>query len=162
MIWLFKEEPRNYNFNTLEADRSTCWSGVRNPLAQKHLREVRKDDRILYYHTGRERAIVGMARAITAAYPETDDPTGRRVAVDIAPTGRLARPVTLDELRAAAAFASSPLLRIPRLSVLPITAAQLRAVEQLSRRPLPPLQARRSAGRRGRMPDNASKIAPRD
>ena len=76
MNWLFKEEPTNYNFDELVKDKKTVWSGVKNPLAQKHLRAVRRGDRIFYYHTGREKAIVGIARAVAdgrvALHPGAD------------------------------------------------------------------------------------------
>jgi len=74
MNWLFKEEPTHYNFDALVKDKSTTWSGVRNPVAQKHLHAVKKGDRIFYYHTGDEKAVVGTAKALGNAYP---DPTTR-------------------------------------------------------------------------------------
>jgi predicted RNA-binding protein with PUA-like domain len=132
-MWLFKEEPRHYSFDRLERDGTTRWTGVRNPLAQRHLRAVRKGDSILYYHSGSEKAIVGVARAVTDAYPDPGDSTGRPVAVDIAPDRRLARPVPLSTLKASKAFASSPVVRIPRLSVMPVTPARWRAVEAVAR-----------------------------
>ena len=69
-LWLVKEEPENYSFDRLEQDRKTVWAGVKNPLAQKHLRSIRKGDRIFYYHTGKEKAVVGIAKAISDAYPD--------------------------------------------------------------------------------------------
>lgn len=134
MNWLFKEEPGSYSFDQLTRDGGTRWSGVRNPLAQKHLKSVRKGDRILYYHTGSEKAVVGMARAATAPYPDHGDPTGRRAAVDILPLRKLARPVALAEIKRLRAFAGHPLLRIPRLSVMPISGRQLVAIERLAAR----------------------------
>jgi predicted RNA-binding protein with PUA-like domain len=134
MNWLFKEEPGSYSFDDLRRDGGTRWSGVRNPLAQKHLKSVRKGDRILYYHTGKEKAVVGMARAATAPYPDPGDPAGRRAAVDILPLRKLARPVTLAEIKQLPAFAGHPLLRIPRLSVMPVSGPQLAAVERLAAR----------------------------
>ena len=68
--WLVKEEPEHYNYNQLEKDKKTVWAGVRNPLAQKHLRSIRKGDRIFYYHTGKEKSVVGIARAKSDAYPD--------------------------------------------------------------------------------------------
>jgi len=70
MRWLFKEEPDHYSYDALARDRKTVWSGVRNPLAQKHLRSVRKGDLIFYYHTGKEKAVVGLARAVSDPYPD--------------------------------------------------------------------------------------------
>src|SRR3989442_1609488 len=91
MNWLFKEEPSSYSFDDLVKDGRTRWSGVKNPLAQKHLRAVRRGDRVLYYHTGGEKAVVGVARAASDAYDDPEDPSGRRAAVDIAPENRLPR-----------------------------------------------------------------------
>lgn len=133
MTWLFKEEPRSYSYSSLERDGGTCWSGVRNPLAQKHLRSIRKGDRILYYHSGNEKAVVGIARAVSDAYNDPDDRTGRFVTVDIAPMKGLRRPVTLRELKKHRSFATSPLVRIPRLSVMPVNTTQMRAIESLAR-----------------------------
>ena len=134
MNWLVKEEPKSYSFARLEHDGTTRWSGVRNPLAQRHLRSIRKGDRILYYHTGSEKAVVGLARAASDAYPDPADASGRLSAVDIAAVRTLPRPVTLAELRARKSFEGHPLLRIPRLSVMPLSDRLVREVERLSAR----------------------------
>jgi predicted RNA-binding protein with PUA-like domain len=123
MNWLFKEEPSNYSFDALVKDKKTVWSGVRNPLAQKHLHAVRKGERIFYYHTGDERAIVGIARALVDAYPDPADKTGKAAVVDVAPVAKLPRAVTLAEIKAEPAFKDFPLVRISRLSVRPVTDA---------------------------------------
>ena len=104
MNWLFKEEPANYSFDALVKDKKTVWSGVKNPLAQKHLRSVKKGDAIFYYHTGDEKSVVGIARAMGDAYPDPNDKTGKASVVDVAPVKKLARPVTLAEIKADAAF----------------------------------------------------------
>jgi len=124
MNWLVKEEPTHYSFDALLRDRKAVWSGVRNALAQRHLRAVQKGDRVLYYHTGNEKAVVGIARAVSAAYPDPEDTTGTYVAVDLAPVARLPRPVTLAEIKADPAFEDFPLVRIARLSVMPVTDAE--------------------------------------
>jgi predicted RNA-binding protein with PUA-like domain len=131
--WLVKEEPENYAYDQLERDRSTVWAGVRNPLAQKHLRAIRRGDRIFYYHTGKEKAVVAMAKAASDAYPDPKDPAGRLFVVDITPDKKLPRPVTLSEIKADAAFASFPLVRMSRLSVMPVTDAEWARVEKMSR-----------------------------
>ena len=100
-------------------DRRTEWSGVKNPLAQKHLRSLKKGDRVFYYHTGSEKAVVGIAKAVTSAYPDPKDKTGKRHTVDIVSQTKLERPVTLAEIKANRTFASFPLTRLPRLSVIP-------------------------------------------
>jgi predicted RNA-binding protein with PUA-like domain len=134
--WLVKEEPEHYGYERLERDRKTVWAGVRNPLAQKHLRSIRKGDRIFYYHTGKagkEKAVVATAKALGDAYPDPDDASGRAFVVDIAPEKKLARPVTLAEIKADAAFASFPLVRMSRLSVMPVTDAEWKRIETLAR-----------------------------
>ena len=132
MNWLFKEEPTHYNFDDLVKDKKTVWSGVKNPLAQKHLRSVKKGDRIFYYHTGDEKSVVGIARATGDAYSDPNDKTGKAAVVDIAPVKKLARPVTLKEIKADPAFKDFALVRISRLSVMPVSAAEWRRIEKLS------------------------------
>ena len=132
MNWLFKEEPTHYGFDALVKDKKTVWSGVKNPLAQKHLRSVQKDDRIFYYHTGDEKSVVGIARAMGDAYPDPADKTGKAAVVDVAPVKKLTRPVTLAEIKADPAFKDFALVRISRLSVMPVTADQWRRIEKLS------------------------------
>jgi predicted RNA-binding protein with PUA-like domain len=131
--WLVKEEPEHYGYEQLERDRRTVWAGVKNPLAQKHLRGIRKGDRIFYYHTGKEKAVVAIATALGDAYPDPDDTTRKAFVVDIAPERKLARPVTLAEIKADAAFSSFPLVRMSRLSVMPVTDAEWARIEKLSR-----------------------------
>src|SRR5471030_2533426 len=104
MNFLFKEEPSNYNFDALVKDKKTVWSGVKNPVAQKNLRSVKKGDRIFYYHTGDEKSVVGIAKALGDAYPDPQDKTGKPHVVDVGPVKKLARPVTLAEVKADAAF----------------------------------------------------------
>jgi predicted RNA-binding protein with PUA-like domain len=132
MNWLFKEEPANYSFDALVRDKKAVWSGVRNPLAQKHLRSVKKGDAIFYYHTGDEKSVVGIARATGDAYPDPADKTGKAAVVDVAPVKKLARPVTLAEIKADPAFKDFALVRISRLSVMPVSAAEWRRIEKLS------------------------------
>jgi predicted RNA-binding protein with PUA-like domain len=120
MQWLFKEEPSNYSYDDLVRDGKTSWTGVRNPLAQKHLRSVKKGDRVFFYQTGDVKAIVGIARAAGPAYPDPADTTGKLYAVDVEPVKKLAKPVTLAAVKADKAFASFPLVRMPRLSVMPV------------------------------------------
>src|SRR4051812_47067970 len=122
--WLFKEEPSNYSFDELVKDRKTTWTGVRNPLAQKHLHGVRKGDRIFYYHTGNEKAVVGIAKATANAYPDAADAAGRQAIVDVAPVEKLRRAVTLKEIKADPFFADFALVRMSRLSVMPVTDEQ--------------------------------------
>ena len=131
MNWLFKEEPANYSFDAFVKDQKTVWSGVKNPLAQKHLRSVKKGDSILYYHTGNEKAVVGIAKATSDAYPDPKDKTGKAAVVDVAPVKKLPRPVTLAEIKADPAFKTFALVRISRLSVMPVTDGEWKRIESL-------------------------------
>jgi predicted RNA-binding protein with PUA-like domain len=120
MNWLVKEEPTHYSFDDLVRDRSTSWTGVRNPLAQKHLQSIRKGDRIFFYQTGDVKAVVGIAKAASDPYPDPADDTGKLYAIDISPVRKLKSAVTLAAVKADQSFASFPLVRLPRLSVMPV------------------------------------------
>jgi predicted RNA-binding protein with PUA-like domain len=132
MNWLFKEEPENYSFDAFTADKKTTWSGVKNPLAQKHLHAVRKGDRVFYYHTGKEKAVVGIAKALGDAYADPADKTGKSAVVDIGPVRKLAKPVTLAAIKADAAFKTFALVRMSRLSVMPVSEAEWARIEGMS------------------------------
>lgn len=133
MRWLFKEEPTHYSFADLQRDGSTRWSGVKNPLAQKHLRAVREGDEVLYYHTGDEKAVVGLAKATRDAYPDPGDASGKLWAVDVAPVKALAKPITLAACKADKALAAFPLVRMPRLSVMPVSPDEWKILMALGR-----------------------------
>lgn len=133
MNWLFKEEPTHYSYDDLARDGRTSWTGVKNPVAQKHLRSVRKGDRIFFYHTGDEKAVVGIARAAGAAYPDPADKSGKLYAVDVVPVKKLKQAVTLASIKADKFFASFPLTRIPRLSVMPVSDEEWARIEEMSR-----------------------------
>jgi predicted RNA-binding protein with PUA-like domain len=132
MNWLFKEEPTHYNYDELARDGKTSWTGVRNPLAQKHLRSVAKGDRIFFYHTGDEKSVVGVMKALAPAYPDPADKSGKLYAVDVAPVKKLATPVTLAAIKADKAFASFPLVRMSRLSVMPVSDQEWARIEKMS------------------------------
>jgi predicted RNA-binding protein with PUA-like domain len=135
MNWLFKEEPTTYSFDAFRKDGRTVWSGVRNPLAQKNLHGVKRGDRIFYYHTGSEKAIVGIARALADARPDPEDSSGKQAVVDIEPVKALSRPVSLAEIKADRAFATFALVRMSRLSVMPVTDEQWARIDAMSRQP---------------------------
>jgi predicted RNA-binding protein with PUA-like domain len=124
MNWLMKEEPANYSFDDLVRDGKTSWTGVKNALAQRHLRAIGKGDRIFFYHTGDQKAVVGIARAAGAPYPDPADRTGKLYAVDVAPVKKLPAPVTLAAIKADRTLASFLLVRLPRLSVMPVSDAE--------------------------------------
>jgi len=131
MNFLFKEEPEHYAYDQLVKDGKTSWSGVRNPVAQRHLRSVKKGDRIFYYHTGKEKAVVAVAKAAGAAYPDPADKSATLFAVDIVPVKKLNRPVTLAEIKADKAFGAFELVRIPRLSVMPVPDSLWQRIERM-------------------------------
>ena len=133
MNWLLKEEPESYSYDDLARDGRTSWTGVRNPLAQKHLRSIQKGDRIFFYHTGGEKAVVGIARAAGNAYPDPADKAGKLYAVDVEPVRKLPSPVPLAAIKADKAFASLPLVRMPRLSVMPVSDTEWKRIEELAR-----------------------------
>jgi predicted RNA-binding protein with PUA-like domain len=124
MRYLFKEEPANYSYDAFVKDGGTTWSGVRNPVAQRNLRGVKKGDLVFYYHTGDEKQIVAIAKAAGDAYPDPADDTGKAYVVDLVPVKKLKKPVTLAAVKADKRFADFALTRIPRLSVMPVTDRQ--------------------------------------
>ena len=134
-MWLVKEEPSHYNFETFTKEGGTTWTGVKNPLAQKHLRGIRKDDLVFYYHTGDEKAVVGIAKAVGNAYADPADRTGKAHVVELVPVKPLPRPVTLAEIKADKRFAKFPLTYLPRLSVMPVSETDWSAILKLSARP---------------------------
>ena len=124
--WLIKEEPDHYSYADLERDGTTLWDGVTNNLARQNLRKIRSGDRLLFYHTGKERAIVGIVKVIAEAHPDSTDPAWR--AIDVAAVEPLPTPVGLDRIKADKRFAGMALVRLPRLSVQPVTDAEWRLV----------------------------------
>ena len=130
--FLFKTEPSSYAFADLVRERRTVWEGVANAVALKHLRTVARGDTVLIYHTGDEKSVVGVARAVSDPYadPKLDDP--KRTVVDLAPVRTLKRPVALSTFRADPVLATTELVRISRLSVMPLTLAHLARIEELA------------------------------
>ncbi len=119
MDYLLKTEPSEYSFADLQRDKSTIWDGVSNPVALKHLREMKPGERLVIYETGDHKSAVGTASVVSV---DASDP--RNPQVKIKAGKALARPVTLAEIKANQLFADSPLVRQGRLSVVPLTAAQ--------------------------------------
>jgi predicted RNA-binding protein with PUA-like domain len=134
MRFLVKEEPDSYAFDAFVKDGGALWSGVRNPLAQKHLRSIRKGDLVFYYHTGKEKAVVGIAKAASDACPDPADTAGRAHVVRLVPVKKLARPVPLSEIKADRRFREFPLTRLPRLSVMPVTDDEWNAILSMAGR----------------------------
>ncbi|MGI0082863.1 MAG: EVE domain-containing protein [Nitrosopumilaceae archaeon] len=118
--WLVKQEPSTYNYDVLEKEKRTVWDGVHNNLALKHINSMKKGDQALFYHSGDEKQIVGIIEIITNPYPNPKEDNKRFVVVDVKPIKKLKRPITLDEMKKDSIFKNWELLRISRLSVMPV------------------------------------------
>lgn len=132
--WLFKTEPSAYSFQQLGKDKKTVWDGVKNNLALKHLAGIQKGDEIIIYHTGEEKSAVGIARALSGAYPDPSKKDPKLLVVEIEPVKALSRPVTLAEMKANAKLKNFDLVRLPRLSVMPVSEEQWKIMEGMARR----------------------------
>jgi predicted RNA-binding protein with PUA-like domain len=128
--WLVKTEPETYSWSDLQKDKKTTWDGVRNFQARTHLKSMAKGDTVLFYHTGDEKAIVGIATVATSPYPEAKDPDW--IAVDLVPKKALKKSLTLAQIKADKRLADMMLVRAPRLSVQPVTADQFEILIALS------------------------------
>jgi predicted RNA-binding protein with PUA-like domain len=131
--WMFKTEPEDYSYDDLERDQRVMWGGVRNGVTLKNLREVRLGDQILIYHEGGENAVIGMAEAVTDAYPDPKEDDASVVVVEIKPKRKFAEPVLLAEIRASEYLGDFDPARLPLLSVMPVSNEQWRAIQELSR-----------------------------
>ena len=130
-LWLCKIEPDCYSFDTLVRDGGTLWDGVSNALARKHLRQMKPGDRVLFYHTGKEKAVVG--EMVVAGEPRPDPKADEAaVVVEMKAVRKFDRPVGLAEIKADQVLAGWDLVRLPRLSVVPVTEAQWRRVAALA------------------------------
>jgi predicted RNA-binding protein with PUA-like domain len=130
--WLVKQEPSDYSWSDLVRDGRTGWTGVRNYTARNNLRRMSKGDEVLFYHSGEEKAVVGIARVTKTAYP---DPTGREgdwSAVELAPIKALPRATTLSQIRAEPRLKNIALVRQPRLSVMPLNAQEFQLIVKMS------------------------------
>ena len=132
--WLLKTEPTAYSWPQLERDGRAVWDGVKNALALGHLAAVEEGDEALVYHTGDEKAAVGIAQVVRGAYPDPKQKDPRLVVVDLRPLRALAHPVRLADMRANRKLAGFDLLRLPRLSVMPVSAAQWAAIMEMAKR----------------------------
>ena len=131
--WLFKSDPDTYSFADLERDGKTVWDGVSNNLALKHLRSTHRGDAVLVYHTGDEKAVVGLAEIASEPYPDPKQKDPRLAVVDLGAGKRLARPVTLAEIKQQASLKDFYLVRMPRLSVMPVSDAQWAVIMKLAK-----------------------------
>ncbi|MEZ0267329.1 MAG: EVE domain-containing protein [Phycisphaerae bacterium] len=131
-FWLFKVEPGCYSYADLTRDKKTNWDGVSNAAAQKNLRAVAKGDRVFLYHTGDEKSVVGVMEVTVGPTVDPADEAGKKVFVTVKPVKKLASPVSLTTIKADPAFTGWDLVRLPRLSVMPVTAEQWARVEELA------------------------------
>ena len=125
-FWLVKQEPSAYSWSDFVAERRTAWTGVRNYTARNNLRKMKAGDEVLFYHSGEDKAVVGIAKVLRAAYADPTAKEGEWNAVDLEPAKALAGPVTLREIKSNPRLKQIPLVRQSRLSVMPLTAAEFR------------------------------------
>jgi predicted RNA-binding protein with PUA-like domain len=130
--WLLKTEPSCYSFAQLQKERKAVWDDVRNPVALKNLHQIAKGDLCFIYHTGDEKAVVGIARAVGSAYPDPKKDDPRLVVIDLEPVKPLPRPVALKDIKANKKFAGWELVRLPRLSVMPVGADHWSEIERMA------------------------------
>ncbi len=130
--WLVKSEPEAYSWSDLLKDGKTAWTGVRNFAARNNLRAMRAGDRVFFYHSGEEKTVVGLARVAREFYPDPTADGGDWSAVDLAPEKTLAKPVTLAQIKADKVLNEMVLAKQARLSVSPVTEAQLKQLLKLS------------------------------
>jgi len=131
-LWLFKTEPSTYSFEDLVRDGRTVWDGVKNPVAQKHLRSAKTGDPVIVYHTGDVKSAVGLAKVVKDPYPDPRAGDPKLVALDLAADRPLASPVSLAAMKANRALAGFDLLRLPRLSVVPVDEEQWKTIMEMA------------------------------
>lgn len=132
--WLLKTEPSEYSFDDLLREKKTVWDGVTNPLALRYLRAIRKGDALLIYHTGDVRAAVGLGKTLSDPYPDPARQDPKIVVIEVAPVRRMTQPVTLGAIKADRAFQAFELVRLPRLSVMPVPDVLWKRILRMSER----------------------------
>jgi predicted RNA-binding protein with PUA-like domain len=131
-FWLVKQEPSSYSWSDFTAEGGTSWTGVRNYTARNNLRRMRKDDEVLFYHSGADKAVVGVARVARPAYRDPTAKEGDWSAIDLVPVKPLRRPVTLREIKDNPRLKKVQLVRQSRLSAMPLTAEEFRTIVKMS------------------------------
>jgi predicted RNA-binding protein with PUA-like domain len=131
--WLLKTEPSTYSFADLQRDGKAVWDGVSNPVALKHIRSMRKADLVFIYHTGDEKSVVGIAEVTRGPYPDPKSKDPKFVVVDLKPVRVLPNPVSLAAIKGEKFFGDFELVRIGRLSVMPVSKERWRYILQMSR-----------------------------
>ena len=119
--WLVKQEPETYSWSDFVSDDKTDWTGVRNYQARNNLREMKTGERVLFYHSGKDKAVVGLAEVVKSAYPDPTADDEQWVAVDLKPIKALKNPVPLAAIRYDKRLSGLPLIRQSQLSVMPLT-----------------------------------------
>jgi len=127
-FWLVKQEPSSYSWSDFVADRETSWTGVRNFAARNNLRKMRKADSVLFYHSGEEKAVVGIAKVVRTAYPDKTAKEGDWSTVDLVAVKPLPQPVTLREIKGNSRLRGIPLVRQSRLSVMPLAEQEFQEI----------------------------------
>ena len=130
--WLLKTEPDCYSFKDLQREGKTVWDGVTNNLALRNIRNIKKGDEVLIYHTGNEKTVAGLAEAVSPPYPDPKANDPKLVVFDVKPRKPAARPLTLSDIKQVPDLASSDLVRLPRLSVVPLTEKQWKRITELA------------------------------
>lgn len=130
--WLVKSEPDAYAWSDLVKEKKTSWTGVRNFKARNNLRSMRVGDEVLFYHSVTDKAVVGIAKVVRAAYPDKSAKEGDWSTVDLAPVKQLREPVSLDQIKTAPRLKTISLVRQSRLSVHALTPAEFRGIVKLS------------------------------
>lgn len=130
--WILKTEPSTYSFDDLLRDQKTTWDGVKNPFALNNLRAMRVGDPVLIYHSNVGKCVVGLAEVVTEAYPDPKKKDKRLVVVDIKAKRKLKREVTLAEIKAHSSMADLKLVRVPRLSVIPVPEKHWKTILQMA------------------------------
>src|SRR5437868_10974270 len=125
-FWLVKQEPSSYSWSDFIGEDHTSWTGVRNYTARNNLRKMQKGDEVLFYHSGEDKAVVGIAKVTRTAYPDSTATEGDWSTVDLVPVRPLGRPVTLAEIKATRALQKLPLIKQSRLSVMPVGPSEFR------------------------------------
>jgi predicted RNA-binding protein with PUA-like domain len=131
-FWLVKQEPSDYSWSDFVTDGGTSWTGVRNFAARNNLRRMAKGDQVLFYHSGEDKAVVGIAKVTRTAYPDTTAKEGEWSAVDLVPLKALPKPVTLAEIKAKPQLKNIALVRQSRLSVMPLGAKEFDLIVRMA------------------------------
>jgi len=131
-FWLVKQEPSSYSWSDFVAEGETSWTGVRNYAARNNLRKMRKGDEVLFYHSGEEKAVVGIAKVMRTAYRDSTAKEGDWSAVDLASVKPLRRPVTLREIKSNPRLTEIALVRQSRLSVMALAESEFREILKIA------------------------------